>query len=369
MIKVLHYLGSLSAGGIPSRVMDVYRSINREIIQFDFLIGKEGKDFYDDEITRLGGHIYRIQASIRSGLKGKKELKCFFDSHKKDYDVIYIHFSSLSNIRVLLESVHSNAKVKIVHSHGNATTGNIIHDIFHKINRLRNIDKYCTHKFAVSYVAGKWMFGKHACFTVLKNPIDIKAFSYNEEIRDSVRQEMDFDGKFVVGHVGRFVEVKNHKFLIEIFAEIRKLYENVVLLLIGDGPLVNEIKQYADNHNISDYVIFLGATKEVSKFLQGVDVFVFPSICEGLGNVVIEAQAAGLKTIVSDVVPRETDITDLIEYISLTKSVSYWADRILIYKDGYKRRDTYQEISASGFELYENIKWFEEFYLTNCLKQ
>ncbi|MGI6537804.1 MAG: glycosyltransferase [Caldicoprobacterales bacterium] len=212
-------------------------------------------------------------------------------------------------------------------------------------------------------MAGEWLFGKNAEFTILKNSLDTKMYLFDEDKRAIVREKLNISEKFVIGHIGRFHVQKNHEFLIEIFRHIVNMHSGSILLLIGEGHLRDNIEQKVKFYNLQEKIKFLGVRSDVPDLLQAMDVFLFPSLFEGFPNVLAEAQAAGLRCVASDRITDSIKITDLIEFLSLEESSEKWAKEVLKYKDGYIRRDTSNEIIRAGYDNDHNIKWLEDFYL------
>ena len=226
----------------------------------------------------------------------------------------------------------------------------------------RNIKKNATDLFACAQDAGGWMFGCDQ-FHVMNNAIDTKAYVVNKQTGNEVRQELTIpENAFVVGHVGRFAPPKNHMFIIRVFAEVLKEKTNAFLLLVGEGDLRREAETLTVELGIQDNVIFAGMRSDVNRMLQAMDVFLFPSIYEGLPLSIIEAQAAGMPCLISNKVPIECRKTDLVTQLSLNASLSIWKDAVV--KAGkVVKRDTSKEISDAGFDIYLNAKWLEDFYL------
>ena len=218
---------------------------------------------------------------------------------------------------------------------------------------------------ACSNTSAVWMFGKKAFSTkVLNNSIDTRRFTYDESIRKLYRKKFDIEDKFVIGHVGRFDKDKNQKYLVEIFNQVYKKRDNSCLILVGDGILKSEIEFKVNELGLKSAVIFTGVRSDIPDLLQSFDCFVFPSIFEGLPVTVIEAQASGLKCILSDTITTEVRITELVEFMSLKRSPEDWADKILEYSNGYKRIDTSSQIRNEGYDVIENARWLEDFYLS-----
>lgn len=352
----------MNRGGAETMVMNYYRNIDKSKIQFDFLVHRKERGAYDDEIEAMGGRIYRmIPIYPQNFVKYKQMLKEFFDQHD-EYKIVHSHMSELGYF-ALQEAKRKHVPNRIVHAHNAPSTYDykyIVRWYFKK-----RIAALTTHRMMCGQSSGIWLFGKKHIseFIQMNNAIDAKHFTYNKEISYKIKSDLGLSNSFVIGHVGRFDEQKNHVFLIEIFKEVHDRNKNAVLLLVGDGKLRNSIKAKADKLGLTDSVIFTGVRSDVPSLFQAMDVFLFPSLYEGLGIVAVEAQAAGLHTIVSDKIPQEAFITKLIEAVPLTKSKEIWAEKILKNQRGYERRDTYNEICHAGYDVKVNVKWLENFYV------
>lgn len=367
-IKILHVLGALNRGGAETMVMNIYRNIDRSKIQFDFMIHTNEKCDYNDEITKLGGKIYSVpRYTGKNHFKYKKAWNAFFNSHP-EYKIIHGHMRSTAAIYLKIAKKHG--LITIAHSHSTASRGNKIEQIIKNIMQfpIRYIADYL---FACSDEAGKWLFGKKAIkkdnYRVIKNAIDIPKYTFNQAKRNEMRKVLGIEDKFVVGHVGSFTYPKNHKFLIDVFYQVQKQKENSVLLLLGDGELRPQIEKQINSLKINDKVILTGAVSNVNDYLQAMDVFVFPSIFEGLGMAVIEAQAAGLPCIVSSIIPKSALITNLIEKVYLKEKQEVWINEIFKYVR-YPKGNTYQKIKNAGYYIRDTVKWLERFYLTKYFK-
>ena len=363
--RVLHVLGSMNKGGQETFIMNVYRNIDREKVQFDFLINCSTKrDDYEDEIIDLGGKIYRIPGRSSNYLKHLKELREFFNTNKQ-YSIVHQHTDSNVGISSIISAKKHNINKIIYHSHSSKSLRKgVFSRLFEFIYKPR-IKKYATDYFACSDLAAEHLFGKYIDKTKIKiinNAIETEKFAYDENIREVKRKELGIEHKFVIGHVGRFFKVKNHAFLIDIFAEIHKQNSDAALLLVGEGKLQKEIEDKVDKLDLKDSVIFTGIRSDVNELLQAMDIFLLPSLWEGLPVVGVEAQASGLPCIISDNITKQAKITDLVEYISLEKSPLYWAERALYYH-GYTRQNMHDEMKKAGFDIKDLAHWFEEFYL------
>ncbi|MEK5214647.1 glycosyltransferase family 1 protein [Psychrobacillus sp. FSL H8-0487] len=368
LIRILHIVTKMDAAGIETLLMNFYRNIDRTKVQFDFLTHRSEKGFYDDEISELGGRIYTVPAI--NPFKHQQYLNSldeFFDNHR-EYKIVHSHINTYS-MYPLRAAMKAGVPIRIAHSH----IANVPFDLKtpFRIYTKSKLTKYSTHNFACSEMAGLWLFGReiasNGTFKVINNSIDASKYVYNEVTQKNIRKQMDIEGKFVIGHIGRFSKQKNHFFLVDIFHEIYKKDPNSVLVLIGEGPLQSSIEKKIEELKLKESVIFTGVSTNVNELLQVMDVFVFPSRFEGLGIVAVEAQAAGVPCIVSEYIPEEAFITNIIEKISLSKSPNEWANAILKLGN-HKKKNTLQEINKAKFDIAEQKNELEYFYL-NSLKE
>ena len=304
MIRVLHMVGTMDLGGQETFIMNIFKNVDRTKYQFDFVVQSNNIGYYEEEIKEMGGKIYRITNFSKNPIKHIIELRRIFkDNH---YDVFHRHANSSIIFIDLLVAKISKVKTRIAHCHStHSNHNNVIHYIFRSfVNQTSNI------RLACSKEAGLFMFGK-SNFSVINNGINIKQFLFNQKTRKKIRKELNIlDDSLVIGHVGRFAPEKNHDFIINFFERIlEKGINNTILMLIGDGPCMDKIKKQVSSKKLEEKVIFLGNKNNVYDYLQAMDIFVFPSLYEGLGISLIEAQASGLKCIVSDRIPDEAIVT------------------------------------------------------------
>lgn len=319
-IRILHVLGGLDAGGAEAFVMNLYRAVDRQKVQFDFVKHISHKGIYEEEIKKMGGKIFKCpQYKGKNHFEYCKWWKKFFERYP-EYCIIHGHVRSTAAI--YLKIAKKNNLVTIAHSHSTSNGENlsaVIKDMMQL--PIRTIADYL---FACSKRAGAWLYGKKAIkkpnFYIVPNGIDLKQFAFNDNKRREIRDKLHIAyDEFVIGHVGRFTEAKNHKFLINLFAEYHAEYPNSRLLLIGDGELFDVVKEQCEKLKVEKSVIMLGSRNDAEKFYQAMDVFVFPSLWEGLGIVAIEAQANGLPCIVSDNVPGEAIMSSECSVLSLNE--------------------------------------------------
>lgn len=362
-VRVLNLFTIMNRGGAETMVMNYYRNINRDKVQFDFLVHRDEKGAYDDEIRSLGGKIYHAMPIYPQNFrKYKRFLKEFFEEHRHEYKIIHSHMSELGYF-AFKEAKRQGIPVRICHAH------NAPHDFDLKM-LVRNyfkyaMRKYITHRFVCGYDAGVWLYGKRYKdhFIMLNNAIDSEKFSYSENRSLKMKQANCLSSNLVVGHVGRFNKQKNHLFLIDIFKEICKKESQAILLLVGDGEDRKKVEEYVSKLGIMNKVIFLGNRTDVQDLLQMFDIFLFPSLYEGLSVALVEAQAAGLPCFISDSIPKQCMITKNIWAIKLQASSEKWAEFILNKYKTFERKNMIDQIKEAGFDIKHNARWLEEFYI------
>lgn len=358
MIRVLQVATYMGRGGLESMIMNYYRHIDREKVQFDFLVHRQERAAFDDEIESLGGRIYRLPRLVPWSKSYLSALNHFFDEHP-EYKVVHVHQDCLSSVILKVAAQH-NVSVRVAHSHSTNQNKNLKYPI--KLWYKRSIPKYATNLFACGKDAGDWMFGG-ASFQIINNAIDVAAYAYNPSKSQEMHRQLGLENEFTIGHVGRFNQPKNHPFLIDIFAALLKKEPNAVLLLAGGGEDMPKIQAKAQALGIAEHVRFLGVRSDVADLMQAMDVFVFPSLYEGLPVTMVEAQAAGLPCLISDKVPPECILTDgLVDILSLSAAPETWAEKILEKRE-VPRTDRQSEIAAHGFDITTEAVKLQEFYL------
>lgn len=360
-IRVLVLDTVMDRGGAETMIMNYYRQIDRSKIQFDFLVNRPYEAAYEKEIQELGGKIFRMCPLYPQYFgRYKKEVREFLKAHP-EYQIIHSNLEERSYF-ALKEAKKLNIPVRISHSH-NAPRGFDLKSIIRYYFRA-NLKPQVTHMFTCGEEAGIWLYGKKQQDHVImmNNAIDAKLYQYHPAVEEEMRKELGLEGKFVIGHVGRFFPQKNHTFLIDIFAKVYQQNKNAVLLLVGGGELETEIKAKVEELNLTEAVKFLGVRSDIHRLMQAFDVFILPSLFEGFPVTMVEAQAAGLPCIISDQVPPQCAITDNVEIISLQQSPQQWAERLLTYQNTQKQ-NTYETIVKQNFDIKANAKWLQKFYL------
>lgn len=365
IIRILQVGMSPYYGGTESFLMSQYRAIDKSKIQFDFLNVYSEKIACQDEIESLGGRIYYLNMARHRGVRGYyKNLDRFFAENARQFDAVHCNFQSLINTDVLKYAKKYGIKVRIAHAHnsGYGSEPNIKQKLLIGLNQM-TIGLYATHYFACSSLAAKWMF-KNKKTTIIHNAIETKKFLYNAEARDKIRLQYGLTNEKLALFVGRLDPQKNPLFLIEIFDEITKLGHNWKLFIIGDGILRHDMEKKIEDTKLQDKICMLGSRNDVNDFLQAADAFLLPSKFEGLGIVLIEAQAAGIPCFTSEnVVPKEVDITGLVNFISLDSSAKTWAKNVI--KNSKKKRiDQSEAVVKAGYDSENNILMLENEYLS-----
>ena len=352
-IKVAQIIASVAEGGIEMMIMNLYRNIDHDKVEFHFLVPNTSLIINAQEIESYGGKV-TIVPSIKRYFKYKKALKTIFKREK--YDIVHANMNALSFIPL---SVAKKCSIPVRISHSHSTS--------HKKEGLRHIVKqllrpfskrYATHYFACSEKAGRWLYGDKAFdsnkVTIINNAIDFEKYSFNEDVRKEIRNSLNIgENQKVIGHIGRFMSQKNHVFLLEIFQELQKFNPNTVLLLVGNGERFDEIKNFVSNKGIKN-VIFTGSVPNTSAYYQAMDCFCLPSLYEGLPVVGVEAQANGLKCFFSSEITKEAAINKQTQFLDLASGAKKWAEEIneFLIKDKLR--------CSSGLDNKFNIKFIAD---------
>lgn len=360
-IRVLHILQRMEAAGVQTLLMNLYRKIDRNKVQFDFLVHYSAPQFFDEEIEKLGGRIYRM--TVREDynfIKYCKELDEFFRDHK-EYRIVHGHMHSLGAIYLYYAKKH-NVPTRIAHAHTNSTQKD-----FKQIPKLimnKLYKKNATELFACSRDAGLYMFGDSQ-FSVINNAIISDAFIFDSIRRENKRNELAIlPDTFTVGAVGRFELQKNQLFAVEVFKRIHEINSNSVLLLAGSGSMESKVRARVDELGIKNSVIFLGNIKDVADLYMSLDVFLLPSLFEGLGIVGVESQAAGTPTLCTDTLPDEINVTPLIYRLPLTAGVDEWArEAIEASQNSYAHTNMKKQIENSGYDMQKLSERIQNYYL------
>ena len=368
MVRVLHITEMLQAAGIESYIMNTYRHINREEIQFDFLVTRNVEEYYDQEIAEMGGRKFVIDFTecssvflrvLKESIALEKMLK------NSSYNVIHVHSGTPLRIFYLFAAKRAGVRTRIYHSHSAKVTGphKLLHVKRAVFEMLKQFFPWCaTDYFACSELAGQWMFPRRIQdkVRIIHNGIDTEKFRYNPEVEQEYRKKLNLENNFVIGHIGRFNDQKNHTFLLDIFKEVAERNEDARLLLIGEGELEEQIKEKIHRLNLEQKVLLLGVRRDFAQLFQVMNVFVLPSNYEGLPVVGIEAQASGNLCLLSDQVTPETVITPNAKLLSI-KSTDIWVREIEKAKS-FQKTDTSELIRKHGYDIKDSVRRMEKFY-------
>lgn len=358
-IRILHVIGIMNRGGAETMIMNLYRHIDRTKIQFDFVENSFEPAVFDEEILSLGGRIYRCpRYNGKNHFAYVKWWNAFFQDHRGEYPIVHGHLGSTAAIYLSIAKKHG--AYAIAHSH--SASINLRYYLFTYPTRF-----VANQFFACSEAAGISRYGKRvgtdkARCAVLPNAIDLGQYGYNEQLRREMRKQLRLDEEcLVIGHVGRFVDAKNHLFLIDVFEAIHCRKPDSVLLLVGDGALRPKIEAHIAQKGLGDHVILTGVRSDTWKYYQAMDAFVMPSLYEGLPVSMVEAQTSGLPCYVSDTVPREAALTGLVGFKSLGNSAEQWSNWILEHPQTV-RRSMKKEIREAGYDIDASAKKLEQYY-------
>ena len=368
-VRILHVLQRMEAGGTQALLMNMYRRIDRTKLQFDFLVEYPDRQFYDDEIEQLGGHVYHTNVRNNANILAfTGVLRHLIEEY--GYRIVHMHTYSIGYF-CLREAERCGVPVRIAHSHNNQTTKGLLYVPKLIMQKLYTI--HANRFMACSEDAGRYLFGDRR-FMVVKNAIDVDSFRYSDSARCEARAELGIpDDDFVVGNVGRLCEQKNQLFLLGVVQKLKASVPSARLLIVGSGPLKEEILSCARRLGIDDSVMILENRHDMTKIYQAMDVFAFPSLFEGLGIAAIEAQAAGLPTLCSDGVAEDADASPSFHRLPANATEDDWEKAISniacrgdacdagsrsarsLSSSGYVRE--------AGFDAAENAKAMERWYL------
>ena len=359
--RILHVIGGMNRGGAGTMAMNLYRAIDKNAIQFDFAVHSANENAYFSEIEDKGGKIFVFPKFIGTNILSYMRFWDTFLFEHPEYKIIHSHVRSYALPIIKICKKHG-AKV-IVHSHSTSNGSGIralIKDLLQIPIRYK-----ADYLVACSLTSGEWLFGKNVTkkdnFFIVKNAIDTRKYIISQDIRDKYVKELNIKEKNVYGHVGRLSEPKNHLFLLEVFSRIREMDQKAVLLIVGEGEKKEAIIEKIKAMHLEDSVLMLGSRSDIPELLSIMDVFVFPSLWEGLPVTVIEAQAAGLPCLVSDSITNEINISPAVHRIKLSEGCQQWAEEAI--KLIGKRYDTIQQIKDAGFNIYSEATKMKEFYL------
>lgn len=330
MKRILHITHQLKRNGTETFIMNLFRNIDRKKFTFDFLVFSDSGDGYREEALSLGGHIFTLPSRRDSILRHARALDDFFRTHATEYDAVHYHAISFTTVMPVWYAKKYGVRRRIMHIHG-VSCQEWHNRLLHCLNR-RRLPNLATDFLACSREAALWGYGGTKCLgkaSIITNGIDTDKFRFNPEIRQRMRQELGLDGNIVIGHVGSFNTIKNQAFLLRLLRHMLDNGNNAILLCVGQGELLEKTRIDAEQSDLDNHILFMGERKDVEALLQTMDIMVMPSLHEGLGLALIEAQAAGLPAVASTGVPEAVKTSPFTEFLSLDAPVGKWCDTIL----------------------------------------
>lgn len=368
MIRVLVFGMTENPGGIESFLMNYYRHIDRDKIQLDFLCNSHNPIAHEAELISLGARMYHVTARRKNLLRYKRELKTVFDEHACEWDAIWVNICSLANVDYLKIAKRYGIGRRIIHSHNTENMDSRLRGWLHKWNKLR-INEYATDFWACSDDAAQWCYrGKLMERAVLvHNAIDVRRFAYDGQKRMQIRIGLGIENECVIGNVGRLHFQKNQSFVIDVFFEFVKECPQSRLILVGQGEDEQQLRDKCGKAGLTDKVIFAGVQENIDAWLSAFDLFLFPSLFEGLGIAALEAQANGMPVLASaQVIPEEVKINENLAFYSLGHDAHSWAEKLLELQADMGRipRDSvFQNFVLKGYEVRTEIGKLEKLLL------
>lgn len=355
-IRVAQIVGKMVGGGVESVVMNYYRYIDRSKVQFDFLVDEDSTRVPEEEITTLGGRVFRIPP-YQHPIRYRRELIRLM--HEQQWPIVHSNINTLS-VFPLSAAKKVGVPVRIAHSHSTMGKGEFAKNAM-KLALKPFANVYPTVRFACGHYAGEWLFGKNHDFTVIPNAIELDKFRFDSTVRQKVREEFGIaDDTFLIGHVGRFMPQKNQVFLVDMLADLLPSRPNTMLAFVGEGPDKADVQQHAEELGVVDHVMFLGQRSDVNRLYQAFDVFCLPSLYEGLCLVGVEAQRAGLPCLFSDAITREVDVTGTSKFMPI-ESHEEWSSSILALETGIRIDSS--DKAFSDYDISENARELTSIYL------
>lgn len=358
-IRVLQVVTSMNMGGIENFLMSYYRHMDRTQVQFDFLKHRDTHDLFDDEILSMGGKIYAVpRINPLRQYHYAHEVRRFFQTHNT-YKIIHSHLNTFSAYPLRFAK-EAGIPVRIAHAH--AVTTKLDFRTPFRLYTKAVLPRYYTDAFACSKAGGAWLFrGKP--YQLWPNAIDTNVFTQNTAVREQVRAQMHLQNAYVIGMVANFSPIKNHSFILRVFAALCQTEPNAVLLLVGDGVKKADVQRQAMELRIADKVIFTGVRTDTDRLLQAMDVFVLPSISEGFSISALEAESVGLPCVLSAGIPRDVKLFPEMQTVFLDiSSIEPWVQELLALKN-YPKKDWAQEIRKTPYDIENSAKQLAAFYL------
>lgn len=362
-IHVLRIIGECASGGTEAIALNYYKNFDHDQIAMDFLFYGPSLPRFKEELEKYGDKVFNVDYYSKHLIKSCRQIKKIVKSG--NYDVVHSQLNSLSFFP-LFSAKLGGASVRLASNH---STSNFKYEKGKSI--LKNLLKPSVKLVATDYAAcsrhaGEWMFGKkdfsQGKVKIIYNALELQKFSFSKEIREKIRERENWKNKIIVGHVGRLSTQKNHMFLLDVFSEFKKTHENALLLLVSDGKMYDTIMEKVKKLELDNSVLFFGTRFDINELMQAMDIFVFPSLYEGLGNVINEAQTSGLPCLVSTNVPNEVDITDSVKHLSLNENAKTWAKQMSVLLNETERENQIEKMRLANYDVKIESKKLVEYY-------
>ena len=362
-MRVLVFGMTENPGGVESFLLNYYRHINREKIQFDFLCNSHNPVAYEDELIKIGGRTFHITARSQNYRLYQEELKQVFDEHAKEWDAIWVNVCSLANVDYLKIAKKYGITKRIIHSHNSQNMDGKLRVLLHKLNRL-TIKNIATDFWACSEESAKWFYSGDALkkAVVIRNAIDVDRVQFDEEKRKAIREKYGWEHQFVIGNIGRLHFQKNQTFCLDIFSQYIKTDPDSVMVFVGQGEDEPKLKAKTQELGIEDKVCFVGVQKDIQAWLSGFDLFLFPSLFEGLSVVALEAQANGVPVLASkDVIPMEVKMNDNFVFFGLDRTVEEWCQKVDdVHAMGRREHEAIKnKFTKKGYDIENEVQKLE----------
>lgn len=369
-MRVLHITEVLEPAGIESFLMNMYRHIDTDRVQFDFLVTRDQKEYYDDEISQMGGRKYCINCTSTGNtflrvIQESRSLYRFLVKHP--YEIIHLHTCTPLRALYLVAAKAAGVRIRIIHSHSAEVAGkSVIKQMVYAFTR-QIIPYFATHYFACSKAASRWLYPKRIWQRdrdwVFYNGIDTDRFAFSEEKRKCYREELGLKNKYVIIHTGRFLAQKNQAFLVEMFSELFSHCPQAHLLMLGKGELRDQVEQKVRQFGLEEHVTFLGVRNDVAEILSAADCYVMPSLYEGLPVAGVEAQCSGLPCIFSKNVTREVAFSNNVKFLGLDEPISAWVEVILSCCNTPRDLNGVENVRVAGYDVYDCSRKLQNFYI------
>lgn len=365
MMRVLQVIGVMDRGGAETMIMNLYRAMDRNKVQFDFLVHEQRDGDYDDEIHQLGGRFFRVPrfTGINEHLY-RKQVRALLAEHP-EWGIVHGHIGSCAPI--YLGEAKRAGRYAIAHSHAQNFLGGLsgiaFNVVAHPVRRVADYFMACSREAGLDRFGQRIVEGD--CFSIVPNGVDLSQYSCNQQAHECAKEQLGLAGVPVFGHVGRLAPEKNHAFLLDVFACLRQQLPDAVLIMAGRGPLEDELREKARRLGLDGNALFLGVCEDVPAVLRAMDVFVFPSTSEGLPMAAVEAQASGLPCLMSTGVPALACVSAGAQRIDLEDGVEAWARCVT---EAYEaacatpRTDAIEDVREHGFDIEQTSRWLADFY-------